>query len=413
MPKSSAFYTQTPFSVSNQFTEVALLHASENGYSEVYSAERHGKQHVLKCLTPQECSNPRYQQLLRKEFDISYQLSHPGIVHTLGMEEVDGLGVCVIQEYVDGMTWSDFFAAEVSGKEKRQILMELCDAIDYMHQHQVIHRDLKPQNILITRNGHHPVIIDFGLADHDCFVVLKEPAGTTGYASPEQQRPGVLDNRSDIYSLGVLIDQQVSLRDICLRGIARKCLANNPEKRYVSAGEIKTSLMPMRWWRWSVTVVVCLLGIAVLVLYNTAPVNQDSQIHSLQKQNAAQQARIDSMQARIKVLTSNIDSVEGQNKKFADRVNEEDQKALTVNAAKADLRDIARRLFNEKWQKHTELSDSAYRKTVSFNDVYTIPWESIVMSVMKKHHLDQSPEAPAVKNVLREEWFVVLYDMQK
>ncbi len=72
---------------------------------------------------------------------------------------------------------------------------------------QVVHRDLKPSNMMVTRNGSVLKLIDFGLADADSYAILKEPAGTDGYVSPEQQKGGPTDVRNDIYSVGVILDK--------------------------------------------------------------------------------------------------------------------------------------------------------------------------------------------------------------
>lgn len=61
----------------------------------------------------------------------------------------------------------------MSKAEVNRLLMELCDAVGYVHSHQIVHRDIKPENILITRDGHHPKLIDFGFADSDAFAMVK------------------------------------------------------------------------------------------------------------------------------------------------------------------------------------------------------------------------------------------------
>lgn len=187
--QTSAFYqnngvNQSPFS--DEFTDITLIHSSENGYSEVYKAQRMGKWYVLKRLISGMESNLRFQQLLAKEFEIGFRLNHPFVVQTTSYEQVEGLGLCIVQEYVDGESWRDFFSTtKVSKNEVYRILSELCDAIGYIHSHGIVHRDIKPENILITRDGHHPKLIDFGFADCADYAIAKEPAGTLGYASPE------------------------------------------------------------------------------------------------------------------------------------------------------------------------------------------------------------------------------------
>jgi serine/threonine protein kinase len=84
-------------------------------------------------------------------------------------------------------------------------------------------------------------LIDFGLADKDDFDILKEPAGTTAFASPEQQKRNKIDNRSDIYALGKII-QDIPYQSFKIKRITKKCLEENPEKRFRSALDVKKKL---------------------------------------------------------------------------------------------------------------------------------------------------------------------------
>ena len=239
---NSGFIEEDNFNIANQFSNFGLIHSSKNGYSELHKAKRYGKWYVLKRLTDKEKDNPRYQSLLEKEFDIAIQLSHQNVVQTVTFEDIPQLGLCIVQEFIDGMTWNDFFAQNnISKKETFRIIGELCDALAYIHNKQIVHRDIKPNNILITRDGHHVKLIDFGLADKDDFDILKEPAGTAAFASPEQQKRNKIDNRSDIYALGKII-QDVSYQSLKIRKIIKKCLEENPEKRFRSALDVKKKL---------------------------------------------------------------------------------------------------------------------------------------------------------------------------
>ena len=97
--------------VDNVFTDIALLGGGhEHGYCDVYRARRHGKWHVLKSLKAEYRDTPACQAMLRKEFDIGYHLSHPGIAATLGLECVEPLGECIVEEWVDGITLDKFIA---------------------------------------------------------------------------------------------------------------------------------------------------------------------------------------------------------------------------------------------------------------------------------------------------------------
>ena len=137
-------------------------------------------------------------------------------------------------EYIDGETLSDYLATSPSVRERKRILNELLDAVEFIHSHQVVHNDLKPDNILITRNGHNVKLIDFGYADGD-FSTDKATGGTKEYASPELLERNETDAQSDIYSIGFIIKVLFPHR---YKLILRKCQRENAKKRYPKVADI-------------------------------------------------------------------------------------------------------------------------------------------------------------------------------
>lgn len=233
---------------SPQFTDITPLASSPHGYALLFKAKRMGKWHVLKCLRASHADHPLYLGLLRKEFDIGYPLQSPNIVQTIGLEQVPGLGLCIVEEYVDGQPLQTVTQGDATIQERmaHKIIAELCDALTYIHARQIVHRDLKPQNILLTSNGQNVKLIDFGYADADSYAVLKQPAGTRRYAAPEQVRGEQVDARADIYALGHVVSE---LNDRLLhptrhlRRIADKCRQADKERRFQSAAEVKEALL--------------------------------------------------------------------------------------------------------------------------------------------------------------------------
>ena len=191
--------------ISQTFTDVEILSTSE--VNVVAKAKRYGRWWLLKGLQQDVAGKAAYQQRQRKELEILMMLQHQNVVTTYGLEEVDGLGCCIVMEYVDGVTLRDWLQGKTTRQARRRVARELIDAVRYIHSKGVVHRDLKPENILVTRNGENIKLIDFGLADTDGHAVLKQPAGTPRYMSPEQKVKAEADARNDIYSLGIIMEQ--------------------------------------------------------------------------------------------------------------------------------------------------------------------------------------------------------------
>ena len=205
-PESSSFIPDIDLDMQPQFTD--LREVVRTSHARMIVAHRYGHRCMLKTLLPEEASQKSYQMMLYKEAKLMGQLDHPHIIHTYGLERVPGVGLCIVMEYVDGMTLDECLRQRHPGKRMRlRLAKQLVEAVDYLHQNGMVHRDLKPQNVMVTRNGQSIKLIDFSLADSDGDAVLKQPAGTPAYMSAEQRQSDVPDVRNDIYSLGLVLDQ--------------------------------------------------------------------------------------------------------------------------------------------------------------------------------------------------------------
>lgn len=188
--------------ISTAFTDVSIVYTSE--YNFLARAQRYGRWFMLKGMNEKGSDNTLARQMLRKEFEILIQLQHPNVVQTMGLEHVEGLGTCIVMEYVDGQPMNE---CVLEPSEAIRILGEILQAVEYIHSLGIAHRDLKPHNIMLTRTGKHVKLIDFGLADTDAFAMLKQQAGTAVYMSPEQRVAAQPDPRNDIYSIGVIMSE--------------------------------------------------------------------------------------------------------------------------------------------------------------------------------------------------------------
>ncbi len=218
----------------------SLTPLSQSGFNALYTFEREGKRFVVKALGSDFRGNLLYESLLRKEFEIGYSLEHPNICRTYSFEEFEELGCAIVMEWLDGRTLNLYLAEKsYSQEELCRITYQLCDAVAYAHKRQIIHRDLKPQNIIITHNGDNVKLLDFGLSDTDRHTTLKEPAGSRKYASPELQRGGNVDSRTDIYSLGIIIDEIFEgHKSLKISKIVSRATAFYPTARYADADSV-------------------------------------------------------------------------------------------------------------------------------------------------------------------------------
>ena len=150
----------------------------------------------------------RHECLARfqREAEVSGLLNHPGIVTIYDVGESE-LGPFLAMEYVPGKPLDSIIKSKqfININEKLRIIAGVAEALDHAHHHGVIHRDVKPGNVMITEAG-KPKLMDFGIAKVEDASLTQTGTflGTPSYASPEQIREGTVDNRSDIFSFGVM-----------------------------------------------------------------------------------------------------------------------------------------------------------------------------------------------------------------
>lgn len=262
---SSDFFTLPTVS---SYSNIKLLNSSETGFNQLFMVEREGKLFVAKSLKDKHKGDPLYESILRKEFEIGYNLNNVNICHTYAYENFNELGNTIVMEYIDGRTLDTYIAERKrTNKELKRIITQICQALNYAHNHQIIHRDIKPQNILITNNGDNVKLIDFGLSDTDYHSALKEPAGSRKYASPEQIRGYKLNNRSDIYSLGIVITVIYKGRvPKKIERIVTRCCKENPQERYASCHDLSRAInTKYTYWYIAIAIIVAIVGVLLYV----------------------------------------------------------------------------------------------------------------------------------------------------
>ena len=190
------------------------------GMGIVYLArDRRLKRHVaIKLLPPELAFRSEIRTRFLREAETAAQLSHPNIVPIYSVDERDGL-VYFVMAYVDGDTVASRLHARgpMSGDEVRHILIQTADALAYAHERGVVHRDIKPDNILLDREDNRVMVTDFGIAravtegGDSRLTATGMAIGTPAYMSPEQSMgEREIDGRSDLYSLGIVAYQMLT-----------------------------------------------------------------------------------------------------------------------------------------------------------------------------------------------------------
>ena len=198
---------------------------------------------------------------LQREYKLLERLyGNEHIIRCIGWREDAEVGPCIVMEYIDGVTLTEFLASSPSFKEKKRILNELLEALAFIHNHQVVHNDLKPENILITRNGYNVKLIDFGYADSDANID-KATGGTKAFASPELVKQETTDAKSDIFSLGYIIKALFPHR---YGSVIRKCQRKDASRRFQRVTDVGKAIRWREFVKWLVVIGLC-LALVVMV----------------------------------------------------------------------------------------------------------------------------------------------------
>ncbi len=256
--------------------------ADELGYggmAEVYRAHdtRLGREVAVKVLRADLARDPAFLGRFRREAQSAAGLNHPHIVAVYDTGETGGVPY-IVMELIEGRTLRDVLAEDGRLLPRRalEIVGEVCDALEYSHRAGIVHRDIKPGNVMLTRTGEVKVM-DFGIAraaSQTAATVTQtaQVLGTAQYLSPEQARGEHVDGRSDIYSTGCLLYELLTgvppfqgdsafavayqhVREdptppsqiepdlpTSLDAVVLKAMAKNPANRYQSADDFRADV---------------------------------------------------------------------------------------------------------------------------------------------------------------------------
>lgn len=277
---------------------------SQGATCDTFRVKVYGKLHFLKRLKAEYTGDIRYQEAIRKEFETGYRLEHPNLVRYISLTD-DG----ILMEYVDGRTLSQLIASNPDYfKEKNhtdKFIRQLLGVLGYLHSHQVLHLDLKPDNILLTRINQDVKLIDLGFCYTDTFADTQ--GHTNDFAAPEQfpssgeEGKGVeatLNVSTDLYAIGKILNLLPD-HSIYNKVIAR-CTAERPEDRYQSVEEILYDINHQRryyLWLAALVFVAALISVGMAVLTHQQH-ESTSDIQEVVKDSVALKAQNSIVQAK-------------------------------------------------------------------------------------------------------------------
>ena len=222
--------------VKASYTEYKVI--SSQGYCMIVKCRKGDQTVVLKTLKDAYRERALLRNALKREFKQCQRLNHAGIVRYQGLVEVDGYGLCIEEEYVEGRTLQAYLKESHTDDEKLGIINQIADALRYAHQQGVIHRNLKPSNVLVANQGDYVKLIDFSVLSPED---VKLTADTTCFMAPEiKDETMAADGTADIYSLGTIM--KVMGLTLAYSDVIKRSCAFKRSDRYSNIDEFLADL---------------------------------------------------------------------------------------------------------------------------------------------------------------------------
>ena len=229
---------------SSIFQDIERL-AYVGGTSECYKVRIGGEYFFMKRLLPEYANDPKFRLIIEKEYKVGSQIESSHITKYISINNSDECPY-ILTEYINGTTIEEILSSTPHYFHNRRnlykFMSQLLEGVQAMHSKRIVHLDLTPQNIMLTKIGNDVKIVDLGFCVNDSY--LHTAGTTTAFAAPElkEHRFNDIDEQTDIYAIGTLL-QYIERRSgkrlpLTLQKIKRKCLQQEKEKRYADASEI-------------------------------------------------------------------------------------------------------------------------------------------------------------------------------
>lgn len=305
----------------------------------IWAGVKDGRRMVLKGLPKTLRNHPEEEARLRKEYLLYTAIDHPGVVRAYGFLQHQEFGPVIEMEYIDGISLNEYLhpATELSDKnrppkfpslsERRRIAYEIADTLATIHDHGITHRDLKPDNIMVTRRNMKAKIIDLGHGDSDDYVIFKMARSTRHYGAPEMQKSSIGEPGSDVYSFGQILNELLPERKY--RSLRMDCLAADSNHRptmrdVVSQLKGNRSRRSHRILLAFFGIMLAVAGVAVSIflkniesesasVLSTSPINRDS-LHIREVVSEKKNLQMESSSGKASGVEANNEQLTAENR---------------------------------------------------------------------------------------------------
>ena len=395
----------------SRFEAVEQLEA-QGATCDTYRVKLYGKLHFLKRLKPEVAGDIRYQEALRKEFETGYQLEHPNLVRYISLDDD-----YILMEYVDGETLSTRLATQPdyfrNRKNTDKFLHQLLDVVGYLHSHQVLHLDLKPDNILLTRIGSDVKLIDLGCCYTDTF---PDTTGHTNtFAAPEQLSiiHCPLSIQTDIFAIGRILECLPD-HNIYNKAIAR-CTAPDPTTRYQTISDLQDALSARRphtfWPVLMLLVVVLSIGYFIFTRQQQA-----AEVTGPQKEIIIEKPETINAREDVQIVEQNKKETAPTEQRESAPIDQQETSTDVLGPVKSELSENEKAFLNQPHQhiatsdefdRYKRQLDKYYKEANAFlNDTANFRRYPSHISYLRRY---QEIIQRARERIEADEWFRPLY----
>lgn len=230
----------------DKWTEIEHLPEWDEEFYEVYTAKKFGKWVMMKTLKPELKDKPEYQAMLEREFEVRYNLAHSHIIMINDLEDVPGVGRCIITDDVYGDSLAKLISKnEVTPSIVEKIVHNLVSAIDYLQTNHIVHYPIRCETVIFTEKIRNLKVIDVGF--------------------DQKNELAMADVSDDIRAFGKVLAAALDACPECndkYRAIADKCLSANP---YSSVGQLQMSIAGNSYKKFYISVITFLMAVIAIL----------------------------------------------------------------------------------------------------------------------------------------------------